>query len=86
MKDLEHRLADLRADAVGEAWELWEDEWRGDRPAMSQAAFAARFQLGFVGIYADQEPELSFRVGDLFHGHDVTVQLDEEGRFEGIDL
>ena len=77
----------LREAIREELLELYNDVWRqGDEPRLTAHELMDRLQLSLVNLGTVVPVTLSYEAGELFGGHGVAVEVDDELRFEDIDL
>ena len=72
-----------------ELLELYNDTWRrNDQPELSARELTARLTWQLLSVSgSDVVPvEFSYAAGDLFGGHGVTIEVDDELQFSDIDL
>ncbi len=85
-----HNERAVLADAVrAELLTLYNDVWRNEEePVLSADELIGRleWQLLKISGFESVPIELSYYAGDMFGGHDPTVQLDGALRFRSIDL
>jgi hypothetical protein len=79
----------LRTAVQKELLELYNDTWRqSDEPELTTDEFMSRLGFTFIQIRTDFKSVviLSYGAGDLFGGHSVDVELDNELRHLNVDL
>jgi len=77
----------LRDAIREELLELYNDAWRqGDDPRLTAAELLNRLELSLIDLDTVVPVTLSYEAGDMFGGHGVAVEVDEELQFEDIDL
>lgn len=78
----------LRTAIREELLELYNETWAVELPRLTAKQLAARLTLAFLKLWPDGPVPitLGYEAGDLFGGHSVDVEVDENLRFLDIDL
>jgi hypothetical protein len=83
-REAEPRL--LREAIQQELLELYNDVWRQRDPELTADELVSRLELVMVHIGTVVPVTLGYAVGDLFAGHRVDVEADENLRLLGTNL
>jgi hypothetical protein len=77
----------LRDAIREELLELYNDTWRqSDDRRLTATELMNRLEFSLIDIDTVVPVTLSYEAGDLFGGHGVAVEVDDELQFQDIDL
>lgn len=74
------------ASVLAWVFNLYNDNWRGERAALTSRKLASRLRLTSVQVDTGDRTTAYFSAGDLFLGHDVEVRLGPRAGIREIGL
>ncbi|EFC36792.1 predicted protein [Naegleria gruberi] len=83
--DMLQKLDVYAAKATEELYELFNDEWNEEGEEVSKEDFAKRLKLESL-IVKSSSRLVYFDDGELFCGHVIEVNIDNEGNVESADI